>query len=127
MNTIEDLPSYNQTYNDYVDSISDGQLLIVSISNLDVIPETYKTIKDSSPNLIAILTGKACSYRRSERIKRDTNNIEYFLVATNRVLFYASKPLQLKVIIIISFFLYNKSKKKKIIIIVIFDSLEIQK
>ncbi|CAD1475129.1 unnamed protein product [Heterotrigona itama] len=94
VNTVEDLPSYNQTYNDYVDFISDGQLLIVPISNLDVIPETYKTIKDSSPNLIAILTGKACSYRRSERIKRDTN--EPFLVASNRVLFYASKPLSLK-------------------------------
>ena len=123
MNTIEDLPSYNQTYNDYIDSISDGQLLIVPISNLDVIPETYKTIKDSSPNLIAILTGKACNYRRSERIKRETNNTtESFIVASERVLFYASKPLLLKVII--SFFLYNKSKKKRMIIIVIFDSLQ---
>ncbi|KAK9294559.1 hypothetical protein QLX08_010866 [Tetragonisca angustula] len=97
VNTIEDLPSYNQTYNDYIDSISDGQLLIVPISNLDVIPETYKTIKDSSPNLIAILTGKACNYRRSERIKRETNNTtESFIVASERVLFYASKPLLLK-------------------------------
>lgn len=99
VNTIEDLPSYNQTYNDYVDSISDGQLLIVPISNLDVIPEMYKTIKDSSPNLIAILTGKACSYRRSERIKRDTdvyNTTGPFIVMSNRVLFYASKPLLLK-------------------------------
>lgn len=115
MNTIEDLPSYNQTYNDYVDSISDGQLLIVPIGNLDVIPETYKTVKDSSPNLIAILTGKACSYRRSERIKRNTNvnnTTEPFLITSDRVLFYASKRLLLKVILITSFFLYDKSKKK---------------
>ncbi|KOC63704.1 V-type proton ATPase subunit S1 [Habropoda laboriosa] len=100
VNTVEDLPSYNQTYNDYVDSVSDGQLLIVPISNLDIIPETYKTIKDSSPNLIALLTGKSCSYRRSERIKRDTpgkDASKHFIVSSNRVLLYSSQPLSLKI------------------------------
>ncbi|KAG6795024.1 hypothetical protein HZU73_09474 [Apis mellifera caucasica] len=99
MNTVENLPFYNQTYNDYMDSISDGQLLIVPINNLDIIPETYKTIRDSSPNLIAILTGKACNYRRSERVKRDilTNNKDkHFIVSSHRVLLYSSQPLLLK-------------------------------
>lgn len=112
MNTVENLPFYNQTYNDYMDSISDGQLLIVPINNLDIIPETYKTIRDSSPNLIAILTGKACNYRRSERVKRDilTNNKDkHFIVSSHRVLLYSSQPLLLKVISIItlSILFYN--------------------
>ncbi|XP_033362038.1 V-type proton ATPase subunit S1-like [Bombus vosnesenskii] len=99
VNTVEDLPLYNQTYNDYVDSVSDGQLLIVPISNLDVIPDTYKTIKDSSPNLIAMLTGKACSYRRSERVKRDIdadNTTTSFVISGARVLLYANRPLSLQ-------------------------------
>lgn len=98
VNTIEDLPSYNQTYNDYVDSVSDRQLLIVPISNLDVVPETFKTIKDSSPNLIAVLTGKSCSYRRSERVKRESvgNDTDPFIVSSNRVLLYSRHALSLK-------------------------------
>lgn len=112
MNTVENLPFYNQTYNDYMDSVSDGQLLIVPINNLDIIPETYKTIRDSSPNLIAILTGKACNYRSSERVKRDiTNNRnKHFIVSSHRVLLYSSQPLLLKVIsIIISSILFYNS------------------
>ncbi|XP_003708609.1 uncharacterized protein LOC100880959 [Megachile rotundata] len=100
VNTLEDLSSYNQTYNDYVDSVSDGQLLIMPISNLDVIPETYKTIKESSPNLIAVLTGKSCSYRRFERVKRadtdDKEKLQNFTVTMDRVLMYASRPLMIK-------------------------------
>ncbi|XP_034193902.1 uncharacterized protein LOC117610509 [Osmia lignaria lignaria] len=100
VNTVEDLSSYNQTYNDYIDSVSDGQLLIMPINNLDVIPETYKTIKDSSPNLIALLTGKSCNYRRSERVKRaDTSandTSDPFLVSSGRVLLYSSRALSVK-------------------------------
>ncbi|XP_076631287.1 uncharacterized protein LOC143346748 [Colletes latitarsis] len=99
VNAVEDLPSYNQTYNDYMDSISEGQLSIMSISNLDIISETYKTIKDSSPTLIAILTGRSCSYSRSERVKRETtaeNNSTAFIVVSKRVLLYSSQALSLK-------------------------------
>ncbi|CAK9807771.1 V-type proton ATPase subunit S1 [Anthophora quadrimaculata] len=99
VNTLEDLPSYNQTYSDYVDSVSDGQLLIMPISNLDIIPETYKSIKDSTPNLVALLTGKSCTYRRSERVKRDSSGNDaskHFIVSSNRVLLYSSQPLSLK-------------------------------
>lgn len=102
VNVVEDLPSYNQTYDDYMDSISEGQLSIVPIMNLDIVPETYKTIKDSSPTLIAILTGRSCSYSRSERVKRDVdvkNNSTAFIVNTTRVLLYSSQPLSLKVIL----------------------------
>lgn len=101
MNTVEDLSSYNQTYNDYIDSVSDGQLLIMPINNLDVIPETYQTIKDSSPNLIALLTGKSCSYRRSERVKRAATSAndtsDPFIVSSGRVLLYSSRALSVKV------------------------------
>ncbi|XP_076240622.1 uncharacterized protein LOC143183091 [Calliopsis andreniformis] len=98
VNVIEDLPSYNHTYNDYMDSISDKQLLIMPINNLDIIPDVYKTIKESSPNLIAILTGRSCSYRRSERVKRDTpTDNSTFVVKSNRVLLYSSQPLLLKI------------------------------
>ncbi|XP_076759443.1 V-type proton ATPase subunit S1 [Xylocopa sonorina] len=99
VNTIEDLPMYNQTYNDYVDVVPDGQLLIVPINNLDIIPETYKAVKDSNPNSIAVLTGKSCSYRRSERVKRDANedaSTKPFKIASNRVLLYSSQPLVIK-------------------------------
>ncbi|CAL7938470.1 unnamed protein product [Xylocopa violacea] len=99
VNTIEDLPMYNQTYNDYVDVVPDGQLLIVPINNLDIIPETYKAVKDSNPNSIAVLTGKSCSYRRSERVKRDANEnttVKPFKVSSSRVLLYSSRALLLK-------------------------------
>lgn len=83
-----------------MDSISDGQLLIVPISNLDIIPETYKTIKDSNPNLIAVLTGKACNYRRSERVKRDNSEkstSEPLIIVSDRVLLYSSQRLSIQV------------------------------
>ncbi|CAK9807769.1 V-type proton ATPase subunit S1 [Anthophora quadrimaculata] len=74
VNTLEDLPSYNQTYSDYVDSVSDGQLLIMPIR-------------------------KSCTYRRSERVKRDSSGNDaskHFIVSSNRVLLYSSQPLSLK-------------------------------
>ncbi|XP_017889542.1 uncharacterized protein LOC108630642 isoform X2 [Ceratina calcarata] len=99
VDTLEDLPSYNQTYSDYADSASDGQLLIVPISNFDAIPETYKTIKESTSNLITILTGKSCSYNsyiRSERVKRETANEKNFTILGDYVLLYSSHPLLLQ-------------------------------
>lgn len=99
VNAIEDFPLYNQTSTDYTDSIAKGQLLITPVGNLDVIPGMYQTMRDSSPNLIAILTGKSCSYRRSERLKRDvpTDKNSIFVVSSPRVLLYSSGPLSLKV------------------------------
>ncbi|XP_078053220.1 V-type proton ATPase subunit S1 [Augochlora pura] len=99
VNVIEDLPSYNTTYADYTDAISEGQLSVMTISNLDVVPQTYEALKESSPNLTAILTGRLCSYRQSERVKRDVteNDTNAFTLQTARVLFYASEPLLLKI------------------------------
>lgn len=99
VDTLEDLPSYNQTYSDYADSASDGQLLIMPISNFDAIQDTYKTIKDSSSNLITVLTGKSCSYNsylRSERVKREAEKVSNFIVSTERVLLYSTQPLELR-------------------------------
>ena len=99
VNAIKDFPLYNQTSTDYTDSIAKGQLLITPVGNLDVIPGLYKTMRDSSPNLIAILTGRSCGYRRSERLKRDapTDNNSTFVVSSQRVLLYSSQRLSLKV------------------------------
>ena len=99
VNAIEDFPLYNQTSTDYTDSIAKGQLLITPVGNLDVIPGMYQTIRDSSPNLIAILTGKSCGYRRSERLKRDApvDKNSTFVVSSQRVLLYSSERLSLKV------------------------------
>lgn len=81
-----------------MDSVSEKQLFIMPINNLDIILEIYKTIKESSPNLVVILTGRCCSYRRSERIKRDaSSDNSTFVVKSNRVLLYSSQPLSLKV------------------------------
>ncbi|XP_046835886.1 V-type proton ATPase subunit S1 [Vespa crabro] len=70
LSVFEDFPSYNQSYDDNVDSLSDGQLLIKPITTLDVISEIYRNIKDTTPNLIAALTGRSCGYSRSERTRR---------------------------------------------------------
>lgn len=80
LSVFEDYPSYNQSYDDDVDSISDGQLLIKPITTLDAISEIYRSIKDSTPNLIAALTGRSCGYSRSERIRRETvdNNADTY-------------------------------------------------
>ncbi|XP_054001568.1 V-type proton ATPase subunit S1-like [Hylaeus anthracinus] len=106
VNVVEDLPSYNQTYDDYTDSKSEGQLSIMPITNLDIVPETYKTIKESSPNLIAILTGRSCSYSRSERVKRDTStlssNSSAFIASSERILLYSSQALSLKLVDVIN-------------------------
>ncbi|XP_043682984.1 V-type proton ATPase subunit S1 [Vespula pensylvanica] len=72
LSVFEDFPSYNRSYDDNVDSVSDSQLVIKPITTLDAISEIYRSIKDSSPNLIAALTGRSCSYSRSERIRRAT-------------------------------------------------------
>ncbi|XP_033322202.2 uncharacterized protein LOC117218149 [Megalopta genalis] len=99
VNVIEDLPSYNTTYADYTDAISEGQLSVMTISNLDIVPQTYEALKESSPNLTAILTGRLCSYRQSERVKREAteNNTNPFTLQTARVLFYASESLLLQI------------------------------
>ena len=99
VNAIEDFPLYNQTSTDYTDSIAKGELLITPVGNLDVIPGMYQMMRDSSPNLIAILTGRSCGYRRSERLKRDTptDKNSTFVVSSQRVLLYSSGRLSLKV------------------------------
>ncbi|KAL2730847.1 V-type proton ATPase subunit S1 [Vespula squamosa] len=122
LSVFEDFPSYNRSYDDNVDSISDGQLVIKPITTLDAISEIYRSIKDSSPNLIATLTGRSCSYSRSERIRRATiennsdtyaspntsvmtcinncnnsKNSNEFIVRGERVLLYGSQLPSIKI------------------------------
>ncbi|XP_015585471.1 V-type proton ATPase subunit S1 [Cephus cinctus] len=99
LSVFENIPAYNQTSDDTPEFISDGQLVTVSITNLDTIPEIYKTVQESSPNLLIGLTGRSCSYSRSERTRREVmaQNDTYFLVTSDRVLLYSSVAPQLKV------------------------------
>lgn len=94
LSVFEDLSLYNQSYDDNVDSILDGQLVIKPIISLDTISEVYRSIKESSPNLIAALTGRSCSYSRSERVRREitaSNSSDKFIVKGERVLLYSSE------------------------------------
>lgn len=91
---FEDLSLYNQSYDDNIDSISDGQLVIKPIITLNTISEVYKPIKESSPNVIAALTGRSCSYSRSERVTRAAavnNDVVPFNIVNERVLLYSSE------------------------------------
>lgn len=85
-----------------LESVSEGQLVITEVTDLDSVTKTFDLIKKSTPHLVAALTGNYCSYR-SERGKRaaemaDSNNTDVFLIETQRLLFYADHTPTLKVI-----------------------------
>ncbi|XP_066581435.1 V-type proton ATPase subunit S1-like [Prorops nasuta] len=94
LNAFEDLPLYNQTSKEEIDSISEGHLVFMPVIDLDAISEMYKEIKESTSNVVAAVTGKYCSYSRSERIKRAVgdNNQTAFIIHNDKVLFYCSQP-----------------------------------
>ncbi|XP_076301402.1 uncharacterized protein LOC143219272 [Lasioglossum baleicum] len=99
VNVIEDLPSFSTIYGKYSNATSKVQLMYTPISSLDFVQEIYDTLKETSPNLTAILTGMVCSYGQSNRVKREANNnvTGPLTVITGRALLYASEPLQLKI------------------------------
>lgn len=99
VNVIEDLPSFSTIYGKYSNATSKVQLMYTPISSLDYVQEIYDTLKETSPNLTAILTGMVCYYGQSNRVKREanTNATSPLIVITNRTLLYASEPLQLKI------------------------------
>lgn len=104
LSAIKDLPLYNQTSTEDADtdSIPDGQLVIKPVANLDSIFGLYNAIKNSSPNLVVVLTGKSCNYRRLERTKRDTtltdgaSTVPSIWAKEKYILFYTGEPLVLK-------------------------------
>lgn len=109
---FENLSFYNYSTKVKPELISDGQLVVTRVTDLNAIFETYKTVRESSPNLITVLTGRSCSYGRSERTRRDTSvrdDTSKFLVSTDRVLLYSSEGLHLKVSQSEDFVQLNKS------------------
>ncbi|XP_076650460.1 uncharacterized protein LOC143357757 [Halictus rubicundus] len=99
VNVIEDLPSFSTIYGKYSNATSKVQLMYTPISSLDFVQEIYDTLKETSPNLTAILTGMVCYYGQSNRVKREANSnaTSPFTVKTEQTLLYASEPLQLKI------------------------------
>ncbi|XP_008559996.1 V-type proton ATPase subunit S1 [Microplitis demolitor] len=103
---IETLPFYNQSSDEDLNSVSNGQLVINRANDLDFVFETFKMLKESSPYLLGILTGKTCTLSRPDRIKRAAataeplaqNDTDPIFVQSERVLFYLEKPpaLQMK-------------------------------
>ncbi|KAK2575303.1 hypothetical protein KPH14_008152 [Odynerus spinipes] len=70
-----------------------------AFEGLDIISEIYRNIKESSPNLIGVLTGRSCGYSRSERVRRDTDtnsNSTEFIITEGRVLLYSSELPSIK-------------------------------
>ena len=74
LSTFENLRLYNVTVEEELESVSDGQLIITKAADLDDVSETFNMVKESSPNLVAALTGKSCIYSRSERVRRAVND-----------------------------------------------------
>ncbi|XP_063988750.1 V-type proton ATPase subunit S1 [Diachasmimorpha longicaudata] len=87
LSVFENLASYNKSVEEEFDTVSDGQLIITKATDLDSVFETFNMIKESSPNLIAALTGRSCSYSRSDRVRRavevKSGNETEFIIARN--------------------------------------------
>ncbi|KAK0183081.1 hypothetical protein PV327_001153 [Microctonus hyperodae] len=95
------LPYTNQSMEEELESVSEGQLVITEVTDLDSVAEIFDLIKKSTPHLVAALTGNYCSYR-SERGKRAaemvaSNDTDVFLIETQRLLFYADHTPTLKI------------------------------
>ncbi|XP_011298466.1 uncharacterized protein [Fopius arisanus] len=96
LSVFETLSMYNQSVEEF-DTVLEGQLIFTKATDLDAIAGTFNMIKESSPNLIGVLTGGSCSYSRSERVRRavevKADNTTEFLIARNesRLLAYADR------------------------------------
>ena len=80
---LENLPSYNSTD-------GENQLEIIEATDFESIAEVYNTLRESSPNVVAALTGRSCIYSRSDRVKRSVENDTSVFFNKSSVLFYAS-------------------------------------
>jgi hypothetical protein len=86
---------------DNLESIAEGQLALIQVTDLNAIPEIYNMVQESSPNLVVALTGKNCGYGSLERAKRSasaTSNTTHFIINTEEILFYAEKNPMIKVL-----------------------------
>ena len=76
--------------------VNEGQLAILQISDLTIVPKIYNMLKESSPNLKAALTGRVCSFTLHERFKRAATNEsstddKSMIISNDKVLFYVDK------------------------------------
>ena len=101
LSVFENLSSYNVTIGDDLESVPEGQLVLVQVTDLNAIPEIYNMVKESSPNLIVALTGKSCGYSSSERIKRQapprSDSLHLIINDDKKIRFYADKSPSIKV------------------------------
>lgn len=106
---FERLSQYNLTFDNELESIDDGQLVITDVSDLTSVSETFNTLREINPDLIAGLSGRSCAYSsRSERVRRaaapaaanaQCEKPAFCVIPSdeNRVLMYASQAPSLTV------------------------------
>lgn len=100
---LNNLPTHNVTMIDSVDYVMNSQVVLTEVENLDSVVKTYQTVKDSSPNVIGVLTGRECKFAVNERSKReDTNDTSAIIIseanANKGVLAYIRQGIWMKVI-----------------------------
>lgn len=98
ISVFEELTYYNFTTEEELDSLTKGQLNLRSVSNLEGIVKTYNAMRESSPNLVAALTGLFCRFARPDRIKRTVTDEPTpvppsgaIMINGSRILMYASE------------------------------------
>ncbi|KAL7289921.1 hypothetical protein TKK_0016308 [Trichogramma kaykai] len=105
LSVFENLSLYNISYSTErdLDSVSEGQLAILQVSDLNAIPEIYNLLRELSPNLKVALTGKTCSHT-NDRIKRqavDNEKVEKapvpVIVSEPGILFYSGQAPMIKI------------------------------
>lgn len=99
MESFESLSYYNVSLEDDFEGITDGQLVLVQVSDLNVIPEIHSMVRELYPNLVVAVTGKSCTYAPSDRVKRETpgnNTVSNFVIRQKGILLYADKAPSIK-------------------------------
>ncbi|XP_014212193.1 uncharacterized protein LOC106642068 [Copidosoma floridanum] len=88
--------SYNVIYKEKeVNPLVEEKLAIISVGDINVIPQKYKVLRDSNRNFVLAITGKSCLYSPStNRIKRATkpDNNE----GTSKILFHIDQVPSIK-------------------------------
>lgn len=95
---LKNLFSYQQIDESEVESIGDNQLAMVNVKNVEDAVKIYKVIRETSPNLVTILTGNSCNInlepvRRVRRAEVDASNDTslFFNSSDGQVLLYSSQ------------------------------------
>ncbi|XP_012288603.1 uncharacterized protein LOC105704173 [Orussus abietinus] len=101
MLVFEELDSYNWSSKvpDQPESLPNRNVFVTHVGDLDAVPENFKMINESTPSVLAVLTGKSCIYSRPDRRRRSVGaeNSTDFIVSTDRVLLYSKEGPYIKV------------------------------